>query len=89
LSETEQLEWRELNDLTQVASVNGEVVGVIYAVTGAVLSESGVQAMVEFWWLPADAPEREEVLFGEGEGSAGWDARWERARKAVEWIRSN
>jgi hypothetical protein len=83
ISEAPPLEWLVLNEQTQVASKDGQVVAIAYTVEA---SDSRGETWLEFCWIPVDEPDLVEVHFGvaPGTGSA-WDTRWERARRATEW----
>ncbi|MEN3283356.1 MAG: hypothetical protein V7607_4496 [Solirubrobacteraceae bacterium] len=83
ISEAPPLEWRILNDETQIASTDGRVVAIAYTVQA---SDADGSQWLEFCWLPVDEPDLVDVHFGvaAGTGSA-WDTRWDRARKATEW----
>jgi hypothetical protein len=83
ISEAPPLEWRILNDETQIASKDGRVVAITYTVNAGEVNDAPV---LEFCWVPVDEPDLVDVHFGvsPGTGSA-WDTRWARARKATEW----
>lgn len=83
ISEAPPLDWRILNDRTQIASKDGEIVAITYTVVASV---AGGEEWLEFCWVPIDDPDLVDVHFGveSGTGSA-WDSRWARARKATEW----
>lgn len=83
ISEAPQLEWRVLNDETQIASKDGRIVAIAFTVQAG--SEDG-RRWLEFCWIPVDKPDLVDVDFGTGPGAgSAWDTRWERARKATEW----
>jgi len=73
--------WLSLNELTEVVSVRGAIVAVLYTVPAG--SSSG--DWLEFCWLPIDRPDQAGVLFRVAEQAGHtWINRWERARAAVE-----
>jgi hypothetical protein len=75
--------WRRLNEETQVVSVGGVVVAVLYTVPAG----STVGNLLEFCWLPVDRPDQVGVLFGAADGTGEpWIKRWEHARAAVETL---
>jgi hypothetical protein len=77
------LDWHVLNEETQVASKDGQVVAIAYAVAA---SDSAGQTWLEFCWIPVDEPTLADVHFGVAPGAGrAWDTRWERTRKATEW----
>ena len=80
-------DWRTLNDLAQLATRGGVVVGVAYAVP----TWTGPQRPIpdrdfEFWWLPLHDPQREEVLLGSGADSDGRVVSWDGVHQAAQWI---
>jgi hypothetical protein len=78
-----QLDWRVLNDETQVASKDGQIVVIVFTVQAG--SVDG-RKWLEFCWIPIDQPDLVEVHFGVGpDAGSTWDTRWERARAATEW----
>ncbi len=83
ISEAPPLEWRILNDETQVASKDGRVVAIAYSLYAGEVN--GAPAF-EFCWVPVDDPHLVEVHFGASPGTgSAWDTRWDRTRKATEW----
>lgn len=78
ISAAPPLDWRVLNEHTQIASNEGGVVAIAYAVDAG--------DSFEFCWVPIDDPNLVDVHFGvaAGTGSA-WEHRWIQARKATEW----
>lgn len=76
------LDWRVLNESTQVASKEGHVVAIAYSVAAA---DDAGQEWLEFCWIPVDAPTLVDVHFGVAPSTGtAWDTRWDRARKATE-----
>ena len=73
--------WRRLNEQTEVVTVRGAIVAVLYTVMAS--STSGDWR--EFCWLPIEKPDQVDVVFGVADetGQASIN-RWERARAAVE-----
>jgi hypothetical protein len=82
ISDAPPLEWRVLNEETQIASKDGQIVAIAYTVDAS--SADGGPSL-EFCWVPIDDPGLVDVHFGvaPGTGSA-WETRWQRARKATE-----
>jgi len=80
-----QFEWRALNGLAQLATRDGQVIGIAYAIPTWVESQE-TDRMYEFWWLPVDAPDREEVLFGWGAGADGQVVSWDGVHRAAQRI---
>lgn len=77
------LDWRILNDETQVASAGGRIVAIAYTVQAA---DTTGRTWLEFCFLPVDEPLLVEVMFGVGPGAhPAWNDRWTRARRAAEW----
>jgi hypothetical protein len=73
--------WRRLNEETEVVSVRGAIVAVLYTVAAS----SPLGDRLEFCWLPIHKPHHVELLFGVPETTGqAWSNRWERARAAVE-----
>jgi hypothetical protein len=73
--------WRRLNEETEVVSVRGAIVAVLYTVAAS----SPLVDRLEFCWLPIHRPDHVELLFGVPEETGqAWSTRWERARAAVE-----
>ena len=73
--------WRRLNEQTEVVSVRGAIVAMLYTVTASRTSGD----RLEFCWLPTDKPDQVDVLFGVAdETGQALQSRWEQARAAVE-----
>jgi hypothetical protein len=73
--------WRRLNEATEVVSVRGAIIAVLYTVA----TSSPVGERLEFCWLPIHKPDHVELLFGVlQETGQAWTNRWERAHAAVE-----
>jgi hypothetical protein len=72
------LDWHVLNEETQVASKDGQVVAIAYSVPAA--------DSVEFGWIPVSEPDLVDVHFAVAPGAGkAWDNRWTSARRATEW----
>jgi hypothetical protein len=81
VGEEAEFVWRRLNEETEVVSVRGAIVAVLYTVEAS----STLGDRLEFCWLPIHKPEHVELLFGViQETGQAWSTRWERARAAVE-----
>jgi hypothetical protein len=77
------LDWHVLNEETQVASKDGQVVAIAFTVTAS--DEEG-RTSLEFSWIPVDDPTLVDVHFSVAPGAGTmWDKRWDQARKATEW----
>ena len=76
---------RALNELAQLATRDGRVIGVAYAVATWVESQESDRTY-EFWWLPVHDPDREEVLFGYAAGPDGGVVSWDGVHRAAQWI---
>jgi hypothetical protein len=80
-------DWRVLNDLTQLATRGGAVIGVAYAMpTWTGPQRPSPDSNFEFWWLPVHDPEREEVLFGDVADTEGRVVSWAGVHQAAQWI---
>ncbi len=72
--------WRELNELTHVAVVDGAVAGVLYADPAS----AGGHDRWDLCWLSSDCPDERHVLFGASELHAdAWATLWDRAHLMV------
>ncbi len=81
----------ELGHAAQPLVVDDEIVAVVYAENIGPLFEDDPSRgdAFELWWVPVEAPERREVMFGVGDvdgGNDAWVTRWDRARGAGEWL---
>lgn len=73
--------WRELNELTHVAVVDGTVAGVLYAERAS----DGGHDRCDLCWLSSERADETHVLFGASELHAdAWATRWDRAHVMVE-----
>ena len=82
--------WVPLGDEAHGLVIDERIVAIAYAENvGPVYSERRPdgQSAYELWWVPVDAPDAREVLFGVGEGAAdAWSTRWDRAKSTTEWL---
>jgi hypothetical protein len=79
--EEAELVWRRLNEETEVVSVRGAIVAVLFTVA----ADSTLGDRLEFCWLPIHKPDHVELLFGvPAVAGHARTNRWERARAAVE-----
>ena len=72
-------EWRALNDLAQLATRDGHVIGIAYALPAD-------HNTYEFWWLPVRDLDREEVLFGWPAPADGGVVSWDGVHQSAQWI---
>lgn len=73
ISDAPALQWRILNEETQIARKDGQLVAIAYTIQA---SDTTGRGWLEFGWIPIDDPELVDVHFGvaPGTGSA-WDTR--------------
>jgi hypothetical protein len=83
--------WISLGDQAEGFVVADTIVAVIYSEDVGPVDEGDEQSgtAYELWWIPVDELTAREVLFGVGDlaGDAS-ETRWERARRAGEWLYS-